>query len=457
MERPDQESAIIHYIANSIRKPLQLPSVVECLYSLQRIPIPHDLYFLLTNNRTCRPTSPDCYDSNSPSLALAKATSPLMHGAPIIIERRKTLVQHRNSSYSDHVAITRGLVQINRSPRTSPEKNEENGHSNNKLDKKMSAFDMIKDDSSGQDMAPTMSGSSTPQTNSNNSSMCSSPLTASSDSAFSPNSSPKFQLPMLDDGDVSVAMSSRSKSDRDRGSPVINSTAIRSPNHSPSIQALQSPSIMSVARRLSIPLLDLDSSQKEFIRKSQRGSHLEREFVENSPRGGTAGSLLNKSEFKVLLVEDNLVNVKVFTKMLKDAGYRVDVAWNGKQGVEASAKQYYPIIFMDCTMPDMDGYQATELIRGRENMVMLTDKRYKRSFVIALTANVTPSDREKCFDVGMDDFIQKPLRSSSVLVAMIDKYLKYFTDDDLYYLGNIGRGGSGGVPPSGSMIGTNCH
>lgn len=104
----------------------------------------------------------------------------------------------------------------------------------------------------------------------------------------------------------------------------------------------------------------------------------------------------------VLVVEDNLTNQLVASGMLDRLGCRVDVARNGREGVEAVARTNYDIVLMDCNMPEMDGYEATTRIRGLNSS-------NKDTIVIAMTANVHPGEVEKCLSVGMNDYLSKPL------------------------------------------------
>jgi signal transduction histidine kinase/CheY-like chemotaxis protein len=103
----------------------------------------------------------------------------------------------------------------------------------------------------------------------------------------------------------------------------------------------------------------------------------------------------------VLLVEDNLINQKLAAKLLEKMGCRVDIADDGLVAVEMFAKHFYDLVFMDCQMPKMDGFEATIKIREME-----TDH---RTPIIALTANSLPEDRARSFAAGMDEFLTKPI------------------------------------------------
>ncbi|WP_171013669.1 response regulator [Chitinivorax sp. B] len=104
----------------------------------------------------------------------------------------------------------------------------------------------------------------------------------------------------------------------------------------------------------------------------------------------------------LLLVEDNPVNQRVATLMLQKLGCRIDVANNGAQGLDAASQHSYDLIFMDCQMPVMDGYQAATEIRRLPPPNSLVP-------IIALTANAFESDRQRCLDAGMNDFLSKPV------------------------------------------------
>lgn len=119
----------------------------------------------------------------------------------------------------------------------------------------------------------------------------------------------------------------------------------------------------------------------------------------------------------VLLVEDNLVNQKLAVRMLEKCGCEVDVADNGKEALKRWHCKDYKMIFMDCMMPIMDGYEATQEIRRqeKESGLMMTP-------IIALTANAMEGEKERCQQAGMDDFITKPVRAEQ-LRATVEQYM----------------------------------
>ena len=123
----------------------------------------------------------------------------------------------------------------------------------------------------------------------------------------------------------------------------------------------------------------------------------------------TRENLLPIAEAKVLLVEDYYVNQLFAEKLLKKFGFKhIDVAENGIKAIEKYRAKKYDMIFMDCQMPEMDGYQATGKIRAFEEDMKL------HTPIIAMTANAMMGDREKCLNAGMDDYLSKPLRVEHV-------------------------------------------
>jgi CheY-like chemotaxis protein len=115
----------------------------------------------------------------------------------------------------------------------------------------------------------------------------------------------------------------------------------------------------------------------------------------------------------LLLAEDNPVNQRLATVLLERLGCSVTLAKNGKEAVELAGKSRYPIIFMDCQMPEMDGFEASRLIRAQLG---------EGPVIVAMTANALPGDRERCLEAGMNDYLAKPFERSD-LVEILDRYL----------------------------------
>lgn len=131
----------------------------------------------------------------------------------------------------------------------------------------------------------------------------------------------------------------------------------------------------------------------------------------------TGAKQLPVFQASVLLVDDNSINQAVACGMLAKYGIEPDVAGNGKEAVELLTQSKYDLVFMDCQMPIMDGYTATQHIRDPQSSVQ--DHTIP---IVAMTANVMQGDREKCMAVGMDDFIPKPVDPGK-LRKILEKWL----------------------------------
>jgi CheY-like chemotaxis protein len=116
---------------------------------------------------------------------------------------------------------------------------------------------------------------------------------------------------------------------------------------------------------------------------------------------------------RVLLAEDNEVNVLVAKAMLESLGCRVTHARDGVEAERALAQASFDVVLMDCQMPERDGYQATRDIRERERLEGLPRQR-----IVALTAHATDGAREECLQAGMDDYLAKPFTQESLGAAL---------------------------------------
>ncbi len=116
---------------------------------------------------------------------------------------------------------------------------------------------------------------------------------------------------------------------------------------------------------------------------------------------------LAKTDLKILVAEDNIINQTVILNQLQMLGYEADCVGNGSEALELLDQQDYDLVLMDCQMPVMDGYATTQELRRREG-----SKRH--TIVVALTANALSADREKCLVAGMDDYLSKPLEQEDL-------------------------------------------
>jgi CheY-like chemotaxis protein len=124
-----------------------------------------------------------------------------------------------------------------------------------------------------------------------------------------------------------------------------------------------------------------------------------------------------ESHKRILIAEDNGVNQKVALAMLKKLGYSAEAVANGLEAIAALRSIPYDMVLMDCQMPEMDGFEATEIIRQPGSDVL-----NPQVTVIAMTANAMQGDRERCMACGMNDYLSKPVRSEA-LAEMLERWL----------------------------------
>jgi CheY-like chemotaxis protein len=120
-----------------------------------------------------------------------------------------------------------------------------------------------------------------------------------------------------------------------------------------------------------------------------------------------------KFPIRVLVAEDNTINQKVAFGLLTRLGCEVETASDGQEALEMAAEHEYDLIFMDCRMPRMDGFAATQALREQlEHFIP----------IVAMTANVLEGDRERCLEAGMDDYVTKPMRPET-LKAVLERWV----------------------------------
>jgi len=136
------------------------------------------------------------------------------------------------------------------------------------------------------------------------------------------------------------------------------------------------------------------------------------EVITASPAEPTFDSTFaERHPMKILLAEDNAVNQKLAIRILDRMGYRVDVAANGLEALASIERQSYDLILMDIQMPEMDGLEATRIIRKKV-------PQNQQPRIVAMTANAMQGDREMCLAAGMDDYVSKPIQIKDLVAAL---------------------------------------
>jgi len=134
----------------------------------------------------------------------------------------------------------------------------------------------------------------------------------------------------------------------------------------------------------------------------------------SSDSSNTPANLLtidgSSNSLKVLIVEDNHVNQRVASLLLKKMGLSSHPVYNGYEALDELARKKYDLVLMDCHMPELDGYETTRRLRN--------DDRYRDLYIIAMTANTLEGDREKCIECGMNDYVPKPIREGDIRAAL---------------------------------------
>lgn len=154
-----------------------------------------------------------------------------------------------------------------------------------------------------------------------------------------------------------------------------------------------------------------------YLVKPIRQSTLMREVARRTREGAPAGPIVASAAtrpLRVLLAEDNQINAVLATTLIRRAGHKVDVAPNGEEAIRAAASGGYDVVFMDMHMPVMDGLEASRSIRALSGPASGIP-------IVALTANATATDRQRCMAAGMNDFLPKPFEAAD-LTRMLTKW-----------------------------------
>jgi signal transduction histidine kinase/CheY-like chemotaxis protein/HPt (histidine-containing phosphotransfer) domain-containing protein len=161
------------------------------------------------------------------------------------------------------------------------------------------------------------------------------------------------------------------------------------------------------------------------VRRAELRQAIEQALARNVasvPRGEKVEPVRSITNARILVAEDNPINLELVREMLESVGCTVHAAEDGVGAIEAAAEQEFDFVFMDCQMPRMDGFEATAAIRERESLARRAGQEaVSRLPIVALTAHAQRYDRDQCIEVGMDDYLSKPFTRES-LIAMVRKW-----------------------------------
>jgi CheY-like chemotaxis protein len=180
---------------------------------------------------------------------------------------------------------------------------------------------------------------------------------------------------------------------------------------------------VTLKNELNLSDLLLKPTRSSILRQSIKNA-LEIKYADVSEPSGSSSVLVSLPPIHILAAEDNKTNQLVLKTMLKKTNVKLTIAGNGKLATELYLNQRPDLVLMDMSMPEMDGLQATTIIRDTEEQLGLP-----RCPIIALTANAMTGDREKCMAAGMDDYLSKPINKAA-LFEMISNWSKDLNVED---------------------------
>jgi len=211
-----------------------------------------------------------------------------------------------------------------------------------------------------------------------------------------------YQMPGMDGAALAMAIGGDSSLEK----PII--VILTSVGHLTEAKELKSNTVQACLAKPVRPSLLLNALTTAWSRKNASIAVQTNEMKAAPP---SVAGIFAGSALRVLVVEDNVVNQRVAVRMLERLGLRADVAANGREALELAKLQFYDVIFMDCQMPEMDGYQAAAEIRRHEGP-------NQRATIVAMTADVLKGSSERCLNSGMNSFMPKPVKLDDLIKVL---------------------------------------
>jgi two-component system, sensor histidine kinase and response regulator len=203
----------------------------------------------------------------------------------------------------------------------------------------------------------------------------------------------------------------------------------RSIKEDSALSAIRLMTLSPVGQRLEIDLLRVVGIEESLVKPIKQSrlcnsviAMLTQGVASPSVAGHLSASLAERETsshpIRILLAEDNMINQRVGLYQLQKYGYQADAVEDGNAVLEALSRTPYDIILMDCQMPEMDGYEATRVIRTREQSLDKCVHGKPPVYIVAMTANAMLGEKEKCLAVGMDDYLSKPVQGPELEAAL---------------------------------------
>jgi len=181
---------------------------------------------------------------------------------------------------------------------------------------------------------------------------------------------------------------------------------------------LDSPEVASSRAELCLPKPVKATALREALSRISSGVKRTCNTAPAQRNGKLDPNMASRLPLRIMVCDDNAINQKVAQRVLQQMGYKVAVTGNGKEAVDALERERFDLVFMDLQMPEMNGLEATRVIRERQQASSQFPNYHPPVIIVAMTASAMVGDRDKCIACGMDDYVAKPVRPEDVRAAI---------------------------------------